>query len=126
MGFLHPPPTPGRTSVLLVFLSSALASGALALSATRGDAARRPVSFSREVRPILSDRCFVCHGKDDKTRRAKLRLDSFEAETAPREGKPAITPGNPAASALVERVTSADPEFAMPPRDSHRRSLSAD
>ena len=63
------------------------------------------VRFGRDVRPILSDRCYLCHGPDRAHQQAGLRLDSFEAATAPREGGAAIVPGRPDESALVRRIT---------------------
>lgn len=75
------------------------------------------VQFNRHIRPILSDRCFVCHGPDPGTREADLRLDVREAATAHREGydRPAIVPGNPSASELVRRVFESDLDDRMPP-----------
>ena len=77
------------------------------------------VTFNRHIRPILSDKCFVCHGFDPGTREANLRLDLREAATAVREGydRPAIVPGNPGSSALVERIHSSNPDEIMPPPD---------
>src|SRR5215213_7840549 len=73
-----------------------------------------PVSFSQEVRPILSANCFACHGRDDEVRQADLRLDQRAA--AIESG--GIVPGDSGASLLVKRITSNDPEMRMPPRDS--------
>ncbi len=79
------------------------------------------VSYNREVRPILADTCFKCHGPDAKVRQAGLRLDSFEGATAKLEaGGAAIVPGDTGASRLVRRITSKDPKFMMPPPDSGR------
>ena len=85
-----------------------------------------PIRYDRDVRPILSDRCFVCHGPDAKKRQADLRLDSFEAATAVRPDGAAIVPGKPKASELVRRIAHADPGERMPPEDSNRKALSAD
>jgi hypothetical protein len=82
------------------------------------------VSYGRDVRPILSDRCFECHGPDENARAAKLRLDERESATAKRRGRTAIAPGDVEASALVERIFSDDPDWVMPPPDSGRRPLS--
>ncbi|MPY87905.1 MAG: DUF1553 domain-containing protein [Luteitalea sp.] len=80
------------------------------------------VEFNRHVRPILSDRCFVCHGPDGGTREAKLRLDLREVATAKRDDyeRPAIVPGRPRQSELVRRISHADPDQRMPPLDSRR------
>lgn len=86
-----------------------------------------PIRFGRDVRPILSDRCFVCHGPDEGTRKADLRLDLFTGATRERpEGPPAIVPGDADASELWRRITSDDPDVRMPPPDSNKRPLSDD
>lgn len=93
----------------------AILAAALLCAAGRG-AEPAPVDFAREVRPILASRCFKCHGPDDQTRKAGLRLDLREAAIRPpAKGPPAIVPGQPAASALISRVLSADPDEVMPP-----------
>ena len=74
-----------RLRIALVFLilgtvPSARAEGDSAASG--GDAKPRPVNFARDVRPILSDQCFACHGPDDKARKAGLRLDTKEGAFA--------------------------------------------
>ncbi|MDE0629774.1 MAG: DUF1553 domain-containing protein [Bryobacterales bacterium] len=74
------------------------------------------VDFGREVRPILSDRCFSCHGPDAAQRQAGLRLDLRDAALAPaRSGKAPVSPGAPDASEVLRRVESADPAIRMPP-----------
>ena len=72
---------------------------------------RATIDFNRDVRAILSDKCFLCHGPSDEMREADLRLD--QRSTAVTLG--AIVPGDPSASELVSRVTSRDPEVRMPP-----------
>ena len=77
----------------------------------------KPVGFARDVRPILSDHCFACHGPDDKARKAGLRLDTQEGAFAELEsGGRAIVPGKPGESELIARVESHDPEQQMPPK----------
>jgi mono/diheme cytochrome c family protein len=73
------------------------------------------VSFSRDIRPILSDNCFACHGPDPDTRKAGLRLDVFEAAVDKQRGRPAIVPGDPDASGMVRRIGSPQPGLVMPP-----------
>ncbi|MFM8476324.1 MAG: PSD1 and planctomycete cytochrome C domain-containing protein [Planctomycetaceae bacterium] len=85
--------------------------------------ATEPVSFNRDVRPILSENCFACHGFDPKHREAGLRLDTFDGATANRDGIRGIVPGNPAESAVWERIRSTDPDTVMPPPKSHRNPL---
>ncbi|MEQ1895645.1 MAG: c-type cytochrome domain-containing protein, partial [Planctomycetota bacterium] len=89
-----------------------------------GERAPAAVRYGRDVRPILADRCFVCHGFDDKKRQAGLRLDTFEAATAAREDGAAIVPGKPEESLLLARIHHADPDERMPPLDSRRKPLS--
>ena len=75
------------------------------------------VDFNFHVKPILSDRCFACHGPDANKREADLRLDQASGafETMLESGGHAIVPGNVRKSKLYERITSADPEMRMPP-----------
>ena len=76
------------------------------------------VDFRREVQPILSDKCFHCHGPDEKAREAKLRLDTPEGALRLRDGAAVIVPGNGAGSELILRVTSPHADEAMPPPES--------
>jgi len=73
------------------------------------------VDFQRDVRPILSSRCFACHGPDEDHREADLRFDTAEGGTADLGGYAAIVPGDPEASEMLARVTSDDPDLLMPP-----------
>ena len=75
------------------------------------------VVFNRDIRPLLSDRCFHCHGPDAKTREADLRLDTEAGSRADLGGSAAIEPGNTGKSELWNRVTSNDPDLRMPPGD---------
>src|SRR5262245_41446920 len=86
----------------------------LALPATAQDA----VEFNRDVRPILADACFRCHGPDAAARQADLRLDDEQAAKGKRENGPAIVPGNLADSQLWRRITSADADEWIPPAGS--------
>ncbi|MCB1276028.1 DUF1553 domain-containing protein [Prosthecobacter sp.] len=94
-----------RPLVTLAFLSSALA---------------EPVDFSKQIRPILSENCFFCHGPDEKKREADLRLDEEGPAKANNDGVIAVVPGNLEKSALIERITSADPDEVMPPPKQHK------
>jgi hypothetical protein len=79
------------------------------------EAAEKP-DFARDVRPILSNRCFKCHGPDEGTRKGKLRLD--ERDAALGEGKSggiAIIPGKPTQSEFIKRLHAVDPDDRMPP-----------
>ena len=115
----------------------ALASGLLAVSAppsAEAVAAAEPapaVDFQRDIRPILSDNCFACHGPDEATREADLRLDTRDGAFSPRPpaGRssrprdPAVVPGDASASLLVERINHTDALRRMPPEVS-QKSLS--
>jgi hypothetical protein len=80
-----------------------------ALVATCGWSA--PVDFGRDVRPILSENCYHCHGQDAEARKGRMRLDTREGQR--KEG--VIVPGKPDESELVIRIFSADEEERMPP-----------
>jgi len=84
-------------------------------------AAPPTVDYSRDIRPILSENCFACHGFDEKARKAKLRLDVAESAHADRDGYRAIFPGNAAESEAWARITSTDDEEVMPPPKAHAR-----
>ena len=79
------------------------------------------IDFNRDIRTILTNNCFACHGPDSEQQQADLRLDSREGALAGRNGVPAIVPGNPEASELVTRITAADPDAVMPPVDSGKK-----
>lgn len=81
------------------------------------------VSFSRDILPLLSDRCFHCHGPDQNHREADLRLDLEANAKENRDGTAAIVPGHFKESELWKRVSSDDESVVMPPPDSHRKPL---
>ncbi|TWW07840.1 hypothetical protein E3A20_30320 [Planctomyces bekefii] len=83
--------------------------------------AQQVPSFNRDIRPILSDRCFACHGPDSAKREADLRLDDRAAAIA----GGAIVPGNPDDSAIIQRVLSTDADTVMPPPHAKLGTLSA-
>jgi hypothetical protein len=81
-------------------------------------AAEEPISFNRDIRQLLSNKCFRCHGPDEKERKGGsdgLRLDTREGATIDLGGYSAIAPGKPEESELIKRVTSTDPDLMMPP-----------
>src|SRR5947208_17158803 len=73
------------------------------------------VDFVREIRPILSENCFACHGPDDKQRMANLRLDTREGALGERKGGPAVVAGKPDQSKVYQRITAPDAAQRMPP-----------
>ena len=79
------------------------------------------VEFNRDIRPILSDHCFRCHGPDKAKRKANLRLDLEETAKAKIENYFAVVPGDPDQSELVRRITTSDPDDHMPPLDADRQ-----
>src|SRR5688572_3751283 len=93
----------------------ALLLGCLAFADVRADEA---IDFSRDIRPILSNACFKCHGPDDGQRQAELRLDTPEGAFADLGGHAAFKPGSAAESEALRRILSSDPDEKMPPPDS--------
>src|SRR5262245_20664504 len=84
------------------------------------------IDFSRQIRPILSDNCFSCHGPDEQQRKAKLRLDTKEGAMGPLRGEGrAIVAGNPNASHMLQRILAEDPAESMPPERSNKKLTSA-
>jgi hypothetical protein len=76
------------------------------------------VQFNRDIRPILSNLCYHCHGPDKTKRQAKLRFDTRDGLFAKRDDQQVVAPGQPTASTLHQRITSGDPDQRMPPPDS--------
>jgi hypothetical protein len=98
-----------------------IALGAWLLASTAVAGTDRPIEYNRDIRPVLAEACFKCHGPDSAARKANLRLDRREA--AIEAG--AIVPGQPDESELVARITADDPELLMPPRKSHKTLTAA-
>src|SRR5690349_14611896 len=92
---------------------------ALLLGAGRTGA--QALEYNRDVRPILAENCFACHGPDSASRKASLRLDQRDAAIK----MDAIVPGKPAESALIERIFSADPTQLMPPPKTQKKLTAA-
>ena len=91
---------------------------AVSASAAEHSPARKPVSYSRDIRPLLANACYACHGPDGGKRQADLRLDVREVAV-----KAVIVPGSAAKSPLIDRVSSTDPDEMMPPPNSKRPRL---
>ena len=81
------------------------------------------ISFNRQIRPLLSKHCLVCHGADEGSRAAGLRLDTFDDATGDRGGYFAVVPGDAKASELIHRISSTDDP--MPPEE-HGESLTSE
>jgi hypothetical protein len=106
-------PTLAPTVALLTWASGLLPCGTLV--------AAGKVDFNAEVRPILSDHCFACHGPDAKKVKGGLRLDLQESAThEAKSGKIAVVGGQPEQSELVRRILSSDAETQMPPPETHK------
>jgi mono/diheme cytochrome c family protein len=88
-------------------------------------AAEPAVEFNRDIRPILSNNCYACHGPDNGLRKAKLRLDRDQDAQSVRGGSSVLVPGKPADSELWKRITSADPSEHMPPKKSNKELTKA-
>src|SRR5690348_15708520 len=84
-------------------------------------AAADKLQYNRDIRPILAESCFPCHGPDSASRKADLRLDKREVAVE----HDAIVPGKPAQSSLVERISSGDADEMMPPPASKKRLTDA-
>ena len=98
----------------------ALASLVAASPSAAQDAAGPTVDFQRQVRPILADNCFQCHGPDERTRQVRLRLDTEEGAFAERPAGHPIVRGDAGASLLYQRVTHADSRLRMPPAHTNK------
>jgi mono/diheme cytochrome c family protein len=102
--------------LLLSCLSFSQAPLGVTVRAVQNAAPTRQIVFNRDIRPILADKCWGCHGPDAPAKKIKLRLDSEDAATADLGGgRHAIVPGNPEQSQLVRRITSGDEMTRMPP-----------
>ncbi len=120
---------PGISTVALLLsvgagtLTWAADENVTAVDGASASAAAPLVDFNREVRPILSNSCFQCHGPDEGSRQIELRLDTKAGAFADLGGEAVIVPGDPEASELWQRVSSDDPDVRMPPTDSNQEAL---
>ena len=112
--------------LIIVILVAGLAFGIFYLSNQKQINQKTEVSYNRDIRPILSDKCFLCHGPDANTRRAGLRLDMQNgafAELQVNKGHFAVVPGSPEESELIRRIESTDPAVLMPLPESNLPQL---
>ena len=100
-------------------------SAAAVLFATAVLARAGEISFNRDVRPILSDNCYYCHGFDAKHREGNRRLDSFKGATADNDGVRAVVPEDLSASDVWERLVTTDEDDVMPPPKTHKTVTAA-
>src|SRR4051812_34295915 len=84
------------------------------------------LSFNRDIRPILSDKCFACHGTDAKKRKGDRRIDTAEGAMAEKDGVQAVKPGDLAGSEAWRRITTDDPEEIMPPPKAQKTLTAAE
>jgi len=105
----------GMTAIWAAFISLSVGSWAVLGASPAGK-----VDFAKDVLPILSDKCFHCHGPDDAARKAKLRLDTEEGAFRVNKGVANIVKGKPDQSELIVRILSKDEDEVMPPPSSHR------
>ena len=94
---------------------------ALLLAFTNAASADEKVDFNREVRTVLANSCFTCHGPDSAERKAELRLDTLVGATRDLGGYAAVVPGDAAKSEIIARLKSDDPDLRMPPADSGKQ-----
>ncbi len=113
--------TPRTRWTLPAALALVLAALPLATSALPGGT----VHFNRDIRPILSDNCFACHGPDPATRKRGLRLDTEEGLFTARDGVTPVVKGKPADSELYQRIIAEDESERMPPVKSHKKLSAA-
>ncbi len=92
--------------------------GSLLSDPSQVQADDRPVDFNRDIRPILSDKCILCHGPSEKNRQTPLRFDREDPAKSNLGGYRAIVPGKPRESRMIARITSSDADERMPPADS--------
>src|SRR5881397_2785344 len=111
-----------RLTVLSLF--AAYSVGAALAASAKKQSVTEPVDFSSQIRPLISSKCFSCHGPDESSRKAKLRLDLRDEAIKDHKGTRAIVPGDAASSEMVRRITATDPDDVMPPPKTGR-TLSA-
>src|SRR5205823_6111077 len=117
--FVHP--TSGISTMLGRFRFSCFALAVLVVFSSTAATSTNKIEFNRDIRPILSENCYLCHGPDKNNRKAKLRLDVREVAL----DRGAIVPGKPDESEIVKRINATDPDDHMPPPDSRKKLTEA-
>ena len=115
---------PDLAPLTALTLLAACSIGATLAASAKKPSVTDPVDFSSQIRPLISSKCFSCHGPDESSRKAKLRLDFRDEAIKDHKGSRAIVPGDAAGSELVRRITTTDPDDLMPPPKTGR-TLSA-
>src|SRR5438034_8900272 len=118
----HQMPTLARLTAFTLLAACSLAT-AFAASAKK-QSVTEPVDFSSQIRPLISSKCFSCHGPDGRQRKANHRLDRRDEAIKDHKGTRAIVPGDAASSEMVRRINATDPDDIMPPPKTGR-TLSA-
>ena len=113
----HLLPTAGAMALVLILLAGPLV---LTAGQPEGIAPEATLEFHRDVRSLLAENCFHCHGPDENHREADLRLDDREAALAERAGNRIIAPGAAENSQLYRRISASDPHLRMPPPESEK------
>jgi len=107
---------------LTLFVAFGFADAPASNAVARPDESTPALDYSRQIRPILSNNCFKCHGPDEQERKGGLRLDLGESALKLADsGSAAIVPGRPEESALVARITAAEADELMPPPSSNKK-----
>ena len=109
-----------------VFLALMFGMWCFPAALTAAEPVERELSFRRDIRPILAEKCFHCHGADAEARQAELRLDDEKSAKEVRRKTVALVPGHPDQSELVRRIVSADDADRMPPPQSERTLSTAE
>ncbi len=104
-----------------VYIRRMIRSAAILFALTSVANAAEPLSFNRDIRPILSENCFSCHGFDSKHREAELRLDTPEGAYTAKDGAFPIKPGDLVKSEVWQRIITTDEDDLMPPPKSHKK-----
>ncbi|MES1223853.1 MAG: c-type cytochrome domain-containing protein, partial [Bacteroidota bacterium] len=118
-----------RTLIVILILSAGVIFLSQSCNNKDGKAGALPktISYNFDVRPILSDKCFACHGPDANKRKAEFRLDIADSAFKPlkeTKGAFALVPGKPEESEVYKRISSTDPTYQMPVPESHLGLLS--
>jgi hypothetical protein len=125
---MTPTASPGTSMFLRIILGWSVCFGGLLVSSLlpADEPADGAIDFHRDIRPILADKCYACHGPDERHREADLRLDQPDGAYEDRGSGSAVVPGQPELSLLVQRVTATDEFERMPPPDSGKELTARD